>query len=224
MQEHPAYATSWQTDVMEKILEEKGVTSFTCDQCVYGCEAEDGSLIKKPTSVMSNAKKFTKELTARCHGRGGQCGRPDGWIHKQCRWKTARLAAMYHFELCRAICVGCRRQLQHDGKCRDGFVGMLESGMENLEVGPILQIGYSGHVFEMKVDDENIFRDDLTGQVLDPTLVRAARKKELDFFEAKGVWVTKAMEEARRKTGKPPITVRRADANKGDDVEPGIRS
>ena len=61
---------------------------------------------------------------------------------------------------------------------------MLDSGMEKCEVAPMLQIGYGDQVFEVKVDNEPICRDDLTGQTLDPVLVRAARKKELDFFEA----------------------------------------
>ena len=55
----------------------------------------------------------------------------------QCRGKTARLAAMYHFKLCKAILVGFRRQLQHDGICKDGFVGMLNSGLEKTEVQPL---------------------------------------------------------------------------------------
>ena len=76
----------------------------------------------------------------------------------------------------------------------------------------------------MRIDNEPIFRDDLTGQILDPVLVKAARKKELDFFEAKGIWFKKAVDEARRKTGKPPITKRWVDVNKGDDIEPNIRS
>ena len=79
-------------------------------------------------------------------------------------------------------------------------------------------------MFELKIDDKTIYCDDLTGQILDSTLVRAARKKELDFFESKGVWVKKAMDEARKRKGKPPITVRWVDVNKGDDVEPNIRS
>jgi hypothetical protein len=224
LHEHPAYATSWQTEEIEKLLNEKSVVRVTCDQCMYGCEAEDGSPIKKPTSFMSNAEELTKELVARCHGKSSQCGRPEGGTHKQCRGKTARLAAMYHFKLCRAILVGFRRQLQHDGKCRDGFIGMLNSGMEKCEVAPVLQIGFSDQLFELKIDDETIYRDDLTGQILDSTLVRAARKKELDFFESKGVWIKKAMDEARKRTGKPPITVRWVDVNKGDDVEPNIRS
>ena len=133
---------------------------------------------------MSNAEELTKELTARCHGKNSQCGRPEGGTHKQCRGKTARLAAMYRLTLCRAILVGFRRQLQHDGKCRDGFIGMLDSGLKRCEKAPMLQIGYGDQMFEVKVDNKPIFRDDLTGQVLDPVLVKAARKKELDFFEA----------------------------------------
>ena len=87
----------------------------------------------------------------------------------------------------------------------------------------MLQISYSDQVLEVRVDNEPIFRDDLTGQVLDPVFVKAARKKELDFFEANCVWVKKAIVESRRKTRKPPITVSWVDVNKGDDIEPNVR-
>ena len=193
----------------------------TCDQCLYGCEAENGDPIKKPTSFMTNAPELAKELSDRCGGRGGACSRLQGGTHGQCRGKTARLAAMHHFKLCRAISVGFRRQLQHDGICKDGFVGMLESGLERTEVKPlpILQLGCADCVYNVEADGEKIFND-LTGQILDSKLVKEARKKELDFFESKGVWVKKAMDEARRVTGKPPITVRWVDVNKGDDLVP----
>ena len=35
--------------------------------------------------------------------------------------------------------------------------------------------------------------DDLTGQVLDPALVKAARAKEMAYFEAKVVWEMRDM-------------------------------
>ena len=38
------------------------------------------------------------------------------------------------------------------------------------------------------------------------------------------MWVKKRFEEAKRRTGKPPISVRWVDVNKGDDVNPNIRS
>ena len=53
--EHPAYATSWQEECINKLLGERGVETATCDQCMYGCAAADESPVKKPTSFMTNA-------------------------------------------------------------------------------------------------------------------------------------------------------------------------
>ena len=131
---------------------------------------------------------------------------------------------MYHFKLCRAILVGFRRQLQSDGKCGAGFVIMLNSCMQNCKVLPVLQIGYGDRIFEVKIDDDTIYRDNLTGRVLDPSLVSVARKKKLDLLEAKGVWVKKGIDEGRTKTGKQIITVSRADVNNGDHFESNARS
>ena len=82
----------------------------------------------------------------------------------------------------------------------------------------------SGAIFHVQVANAPVYRDDLTGQLLPPELVHAARKKELDYFEAKKVWEKKAVGEARRVTGRPPITVRWVDVNKGDNQNPNIRS
>ena len=59
--------------------------------------------MKKTTMFMANAPELARELTARCNGRGGTCGRREGGTYRQCRGGTARLTAMYHFKLCRAI-------------------------------------------------------------------------------------------------------------------------
>ena len=87
------------------------------------------------------------------------------------------MAAMYHFELCRAILVDFRRQLKAGAVCGDGFVGMLEAGQEKTEVMPILPlllVGLGDHILDVEVDGGVIYRDDLTGQILDPKLVRLA--------------------------------------------------
>ena len=68
------------------------------------------------------------------------------------------------------------------------------------------------------------FRDAVTGQSLDPTLVREARRKELQYFESKGVWHKRPRSEAYKFTGKPPISVKWVDVNKGDDDSPDYRS
>ena len=53
----------------------------------------------------------------------------------------------------------------------------------------------------------------MTGQPLPPDLVRIARKFELDYCNGKAVWEKRPIGEARRVTGKPPITVRWVNVN-----------
>ena len=69
-----------------------------------------------------------------------------------------------------------------------------------------------------------VFKDTTTGQVLNPKLVMAARLKELEYFESKGVWIRRPRSECIRKTGKRPISVKWVDTNKGDDDNPNYRS
>ena len=100
------------------------------------------------------------------------------------------MAALYHFKLCRAILVGLRSQLKKDGACKEGIVGILEACPE--EYPATLNFynltSFHGHVLKIQIENDQIFKDDLTGQLLDPTLVRAARKKELVHFDGKDVW------------------------------------
>ena len=78
----------------------------------------------------------------------------------------------------------------------------------------------------LKVEEQpqEIFKDDLTGQLLDLTMVKNARRVDLEYFEAKGVWERRKREECLRTTGKNPISVRWVDINKGDDATPNYRS
>ena len=57
-----------------------------------------------------------------------------------------------------------------------------------------------------------VFKDAITGQVLDPQLVRLARKEELAYFESKGAW---PRSEAYQCMGRPPIAMKWVDTNKG---------
>ena len=84
-------------------------------------------------------------------------------------------------------------------------------------------IKYNGCV--LKFDNgEGPFFDDLTKQELPTLLVKAARKKELDYFCSKCVWRKVPIAEAHRIAGRPPISVRWVDVIKGDNEEPDIRS
>ena len=79
-------------------------------------------------------------------------------------------------------------------------------------------------VFATNGKNAEKFMDGMTGQPLDPQLVMAARAKELQYFEDKSAWTKRHREEAMRRTGKRPITVKWIDVNKGDDESPNYRS
>ena len=81
-----------------------------------------------------------------------------------------------------------------------------------------------GNVLNMDIARDSPYQADLTGQPLDPELVRAARAKELEYFESKGVWRKPTLNECRRVMGRNPISVRWVDVNKGDNLNPNIRS
>ena len=124
--------------------------------------------------------------------------------------KTQCMAAVYHFKLCRAILVGFRNQLRKDGVSKDGFTCMLEAKMEKQEVPVGLQCFHltndKGSILKVQVEGGKTFLNDWTGQLLDPELVKAARKKEMEYFDGKDVWVLRPIDECRRVTGKAPVT------------------
>ena len=66
--------------------------------------------------------------------------------------------------------------------------------------------------------------NDITGQPLPPELCKKARAIELKYFNEKERWTIRRVSEALRRTGRPPITVRWVEVNKGDDANPTIRS
>ena len=94
-----------------------------------------------------------------------------------------------------------------DRRCSQDTIG-VSAVYEDLEA-EILKVQQTG-----KSQAEEVFRDDITGQSLDPALVREARRRELEYFESKGVWKLQKLEEARKLTGRRPISVRWVDANK----------
>ena len=68
------------------------------------------------------------------------------------------------------------------------------------------------------------FIDDITGQPLNPKLCWSARRMEIDNFRSKGVWDMRRVQEAWSRTGRPLISVRRAEVNNDDDEHPNYRS
>ena len=81
-------------------------------------------------------------------------------------------------------------------------MGMLEACPDDLPATVdcfSLTCKSEGRMLNVQIENAQIFKDDLTGQILD----RAARKKELEYFDAKDVWELKPILRARRVLGKP---------------------
>ena len=66
--------------------------------------------------------------------------------------------------------------------------------------------------------------DDITGQWLDAGKVTAARMEEAQYMGQLSMFEPATWEECIAKTGKPPITTKWIDVNKGTTEEPIIRS
>ena len=247
LHEHPLTATSWREDCINDIQKLPGVGVRTCHQCQLGAEtatAARGSPahapIRKATRFMSNSDSILNELDRRCSGKAGQCSRRGGGQHAQCMGKTARMAAIYPFRLCAAILQGLNKQLVRDGIIVPGSIGLHM--VEEVEDIPLMVLsmrmsddvraigGCSSvtrgerHILSIGAAGGKKYIDDLTGIELDGNLVRAAIEKELGYFNDKEVWSLVPTAEAKKETGKPPISVRWVHTNKGDDVHPNMRA
>ena len=227
LHEHPATATSWQEDCVEEVMRQPGVDYAVMDQCQYGQTAENGQPVKKPTKWMSNSEEILKQLQNRCAGRGGWCSL--GGTHQVCSGSTARKAALYPFKLCKAILVGCRNQLLADRRMTEGIHGIHPQGAfdDEHEREILCAEWLKEECVDVEINSigqQITYRDAMTGQMLDPTLVKAARKLELEYFASKQVWHKRTREEAFRNQGKAPITVKWVDVNKGDEQNPKYRS
>ena len=56
----------------------------------------------------------------------------------------------------------------------------------------------------------------MNGEALPPDKVNAARSEEVGFMKERNIWTLKPIQECWDKTGKPPVSVRWVDTNKGD--------
>ena len=103
-------------------------------------------------------------------------------------------------KLCKAILSGFGNQLRQDGVTNSGVIGMHEAD-NGRNVEPSIDDGSAltmqqesqhgvmanGQILRFDIAEGSFF-DDLTKQQLPTSLVKAARLKELDYFESKNVW------------------------------------
>ena len=71
--------------------------------------------------------------------------------------------------------------------------------------------------------DDGEYVDQKTGEDLDPELAKMARLEEIKFMERIELYEEVPLEECWRKTGRPPISTKWVDVNKGTKERPDVR-
>ena len=130
------------------------------------------------------------------------------------------MAAIFPVRLFKAIHSGFNNQLRRHGVTTPGVISMHEaehgrkdehakddgSAMimqrDNNECAKV-----NGHILRLD-DGEGPFYDDLTKQQLPTQVMKAPRRKGLDYFEGRDVWKQVSVAEALRISGRSPISVR----------------
>ena len=106
-----------------------------------------------------------------------------------------------------AVLSGLFEELAEKGQCSPSAVGLsCECEASSMDVGG------------------NYAWDDVSNSSLDPEMVKAARKEELEEYRKYGVYKKVPIERAWKEIGRGPIGVRWVDINKGDEVHPEYRS
>ena len=127
-------------------------------------------------------------------------------------------AAKYTRELCEAICPGLIRQKDLD---RTGMMCLGEIDVMTAE-GKNREDWQETDHDEVEMDPD-FATDDVTGEPLDPKLVREARKLEIKYVHEMKLY-HKVLRSERIKAGCRPITTRWIDVNQGDTENKNYRS
>ncbi len=99
-------------------------------------------------------------------------------------------------------------------------IGAMDMGPHVDEEEPSLK-DFSGKWLD---SEKNEFYDENTGLELDPVLVCAARRVEMEFMAKLNVWSYSTVAQAPSDMGRAPFGARWIDSDKGDATRPDYRS
>ena len=226
LHEHPEGASSWEEQCIKSLLAKEDVIRVDADQCMYGLKSYDGERggpARKGIGFMTNSVCIANKPRRRCPNRTGQ------QVHNHVALENGRTRAaqIYPDGLCKVIGKGLQEQTEMD---TNGQFLLMNIDAEAEESSQDLR--RSADRLKRKyqiVEEENDEQmetawDDVSGAELNPSMVKDARKEEMDYVR-KMHWYDKVpIAECKRATGKMPITVRWIDINKGDQEHPNYRS
>ena len=193
--EHPAYASSWQIPGLKELREHGEVEDCILHMCQHGMTAidEDGvGPVYKPTRILTNSGAIAEKVSKTCQGCPRHVRLEGG---KRCRqaqeWPPGLVDAIL-----------------------DGLV------LENMYRGEVESVLYSVtsdmcDAQEQEVQETMIGVDDVTGEPLDPQLIRQARQEEMNGFKEQEVYIRVPRSQWKADEKGIKVGVRWVDTNKG---------
>ena len=203
--EHPTSATSWRLPCVKRLMSLGGIYAAVLDMCQFGMMQEDHlgpGHVKKSTRILSNSSAIDGLIEKRCQGEHRHIPLLNG---------RAKWAAEYPQALCDAFL--------------DGLIMEKQAKVER-ELNVLNELSDMCDKQEEKDWNESLEKayDDLTGEELDPKLVKEAREEEMKGFKDFGVYEYVLRETARSDPTGKKIGVRWVDVNKGTSDRPKVRS
>ena len=198
--EHPSASTAWKTKDMVEFMMKYDIDVTTIHMCAYGMTSIDErgeGLVKKPTKLMSSSPEVLKKVAARCSNETG--GKQHRHVHLV--QGRAKMAQVYPRELGMIICMGIAAQKKLDGLGMRAIPIMSVEEMQ--KATPKVQKGECPSEALHENDGEGyVAWDDVSGQELSPSLMKAARREEIAYFKSMGVYEKVDIAESWKETGK----------------------
>ena len=219
MIEQPVGTRAWGTQLMNKLLFEKGVgkVNFDFDKFeMKSAKEREVRLARKRTSIISNSQALLKELA-----KYQTSGRHQHATTRE--WKTTA-CHMYNNEFCKTVC----ETIMKEKNSLDNTSGVLGGP----PLGPSEAKDITGTINELTMVDPHEqellydtfeFFDDVTGQTLDKKMSVEARKLEMQFFRNMKVY-DKVPRWMAARDGCKVITTKCRDINKGNQRNPNYRA
>ncbi|CAE7240586.1 unnamed protein product [Symbiodinium natans] len=220
LQECPKGAKSWEHTQYQQLSEESYVVEGPiCRWTVNKSGGNlEGSSFKKRTRWITNSAALAAALRKTC----ARTGQERVW-KRELAFEEGKVAARlcYPPKLVQAIAKGIKAQLVLDGELKElGSVGGPD---------PHEEPNFEEHHYETlpKADELYVKEpviDANTGAELDPKKVAKARLTELEWVKKQNVYTKVDEATCWQETGRPPITLKWVDRNKGDNVNENYRS
>ena len=210
--EHPDDTHLWHDQCVQEVLSVTQATVTKFDQCQFGSLNADNIGLKRHHGIRS---RFISTMPAIDAVFGGKL-RQEVHEHAQSSGSEARDAQACSPQLYKTIISAIELQRKWDERGIKLLATVEAEGEIPARGADIPEEELMNEILEAW--------DDASGEGLDPATVMAARREEIAYYKAMGVFTKVPISQCITRTGRKPIGVRWRDINNGDRYNVNVRS